>query len=240
MFIFILGNQRSGTTFLYQMLCAHFKVGFINNFMAKFPDNPSRGIEIGKGMGLFTREISFESKYGNTPLLSDPHEFGWFWRRFFNLDAPMADSAINDVPWRELNEILKAMQVDFDGMPLVFKCAGMGFHASDVARAIPGSRFLYIHRRMQDVVEGTLEVMDAEGKWHYGFKPPLPDETANYKVQDRVRAQVRATHHLMEQQVSRIPHDLISRIEYERLRDYPFEQLGQIQDKFGLAPAMVK
>ena len=77
--IFIVGAPRSGTTLVSQVLAFAFDLGYINNISATYWNAPAFGVLYGNKL-VKRREFSGKSDYGRTAHLSEPHEFGAFWR----------------------------------------------------------------------------------------------------------------------------------------------------------------
>ena len=243
MFVFVIGNQRSGTTWLYQLIAAYFQVGYVNNLAARFWDDPIRGLQSSKellpsmGVSLDTPFVSFKSSYGNTPAMTDPHEFGYFWRQYFNLEGPMSERELDNVYWDQLIETLTSMKSEFNGLPMVFKSAGMGFYAKHVAKMIPDSYFLYIKKDPTDVIEETLHARrkrEGYSDW-YGFQPFKEGELEYIRQAqplDQVVEQVGRINSLME--LNKPDHRL--EIEYDSLKANPFKTLAEVSQVFGLKP----
>ena len=87
--IYIVGAPRSGTTLLSQVVSRFLDVGYINNLIARFWRRPSVGIHLSRLVlgGGGREQIAFESEHGTTPGAAGPHEFGYFWRHWLQLDA---------------------------------------------------------------------------------------------------------------------------------------------------------
>jgi len=212
--------------------------------MAKFPDDPAKGVKFGRDLLKDSRQISFHSEYGNTPEMTDPSEFGWFWRQFLNLNAPMSNGQMDAVDWDGLQKALSSIKQAWGGIPIVYKCAGMGFHAKEVASNISDSVFLMIRRNEEDVITSTLSASIerlGDRNAHYGFRPPLPD-VQNWSPQTKARVghQVRATNELMNKAVEDIHYSRILHIGYEDLVKSPFSSLSEIQHHFSLKPSMIE
>jgi len=241
--IFITGNQRSGTTWLYQMICAYFKVGFINNFMARWPHDPVGGIKAYQDLyGNIDPQVSFKSAYGNTVNISDPHEFGYFWRRYFDLEKPMSPEKLSNVDWDDLEYILGNTKQMFGGLPMVFKCAGMGFNANSISDNLENSRFLFIHKNPVYVIEETIAARNERpgySEW-YGFQPFTDTEMieiARMPIESQVVNQVNRINQMMIMGSSTLERTL--KLSYEELILHPFNCLDQIQNWLGLSPRCV-
>ena len=104
--VFIIGAPRSGTTLLSQLLSSSGLFGYINNFIARFWTAPTLGALIYKT--VLDHECrgnsSLQSHLGVTENLHEPHEFGYFWRRWFHFGQShqlTADQLAN-VDWEAL------------------------------------------------------------------------------------------------------------------------------------------
>jgi hypothetical protein len=161
--IYIVGAPRSGTTLLSQLVSRYLEVGYIDNLIARFWLRPSVGIRLSEiVLGPNRREsIAMTSRHGSTSGASGPHEFGYFWRRWLNLDR---------VPTHHLNEQALA-GLDVDGLrdqlqreilasfgrPTVFKNVICGFQAAWLSRVHPRSIFVHISREVEPTTASILQ-----------------------------------------------------------------------------------
>jgi hypothetical protein len=179
--IYIVGAQRSGTTLLSQLISRMFRVGYVNNMVAAFWDKPLAGILLSKTLlGDRAREaITFRSKHGVTPAIEDPHEFGYFWRRWLPVDQhpthslPPEDRAAFDVTG--LKTVLEEEMLGGFNLPLVFKNVLCGFHPDLLVRTHSRSIFINILRNQVDTCASVLrtrfERFGSYGAW-WSLKPP--------------------------------------------------------------------
>ena len=103
--IFIIGAPRSGTTLIYQSLISALDVGYPSNLIARFWENPLFGYALQNDIypDSYNFISSFESIHGyskNSAL--EPHEFGYFWSRWFDDSKTHYTS-----PNTEVNPLLK-------------------------------------------------------------------------------------------------------------------------------------
>lgn len=242
--IFIIGNQRSGTTWLYQLLCAYLEVGFIDQIAARYPDEPVLGIQMSKKS--LPSPVSFSSSYGNGASSGDPHEFGWFWLRWFpwrrrELDAP-EEGELDKVDWLGLRAELSAITHEFNGLPTVYKCAGMGFYAARVAMEIPEARFVHIHRDLDMVAVATLHARrmrhGSEQKW-YGYKLPGFERLKQLPPLDQIARQVRECQGSINDQLVLLAKDRLYSTAYEFIRSSPFQVLMELNHLIRANPRSV-
>ena len=98
--VFIVGPLRSGTTLLYQILSATTKFMYINNILAPSWKFPVMAASIFKHNNLLYdyRNFTQVSNFGVTEHPLDPHEFGYFWKRWLPIsfnDEDDKESIIN-------------------------------------------------------------------------------------------------------------------------------------------------
>lgn len=82
---FIIAQPRGVSTLFQQLITSNLQVGYISNFLAKFYDSVSFGLELEKEVLNTEYKSNFISNYGNTKGIHEPHEWGWFWQRQLNL-----------------------------------------------------------------------------------------------------------------------------------------------------------
>ena len=81
---FIVGAPRAGTTLLLQTIINHFAIAYINNLVAKFWEAPVIGAAFSQSILGTGKPVAYESSGGFTEGILGPHEFGYFWKRFFH------------------------------------------------------------------------------------------------------------------------------------------------------------
>jgi Sulfotransferase family len=160
--IYLVGLPRSGTTLLSQLVSRRLEVGYINNLIARFWLRPSVGIRLSRALlGGHRRDaIELASTYGVTSDVVGPHEFGYFWRHWLNLDAqpthnltPAAEQLVDKSGLR--NALERELLAEFN-MPVVFKNVICGFHASLLTGLHSRSLFVMIRRNLHDVAASIL------------------------------------------------------------------------------------
>ena len=84
--VFIVGAPRSGTTLLTQLLISQYEIGYVSNLIARFWKAPYLGLLLAKEIRDPDRppDVGFSSDRGFTSGYEGPHEFGYFWRRWFD------------------------------------------------------------------------------------------------------------------------------------------------------------
>jgi len=160
--IYIVGAPRSGSTLLSQVLSRFLSVGYINNLIARFWLRPSVGIRLSRRVvGEQGRNtISFASEHGTTRGVAEPHEFGYFWRKWLQLDGlathtldAAAVAALDAAGFRIAleHEILRPF-----GAPVVFKNLICGFQANTLTAVHRPSLFIHIRRDLEPSAASIL------------------------------------------------------------------------------------
>ena len=119
--IFIVGAQRSGTTLLMQLMTQYFELSYPNNFIARYWDTPYIGAILYKNISNNLREnrIDLNSDLGYTKGLDGPHEFGYFWKKWFPWES-WEDKKYGEIDYSVLQKQLGAWE-SVNGTPLIFK-----------------------------------------------------------------------------------------------------------------------
>lgn len=160
--IFIVGAPRSGTTYASQLITRNFDIGYVSNVTARFWKSPIVGLAVSKSVfgEKFRSQISDTSLLGTTYLPWEPHEFGNFWRYWFNLDKcnthKLSEGELKRIDSQGLNLICNQLK-SFLGTPFVFKNLICGLQMSYLHRIIPNSIFLYIERNSFDAANSILD-----------------------------------------------------------------------------------
>ncbi len=124
--VFIAGAPRSGTTLLYQILVSAFDIGYIDNIVAKFWEAPLFGLVLTNEVFPFGERIltSYESEYGFTKETIGPHEFGYFWKRWFEYSQTheISKEELTKIDSENLRKVIYSMNSALN-KPVAFKNA---------------------------------------------------------------------------------------------------------------------
>jgi len=144
---FIVAPPRSGSTFFKQILVSFTKIGYVSNLMASFWDYPEIGAILQKKFLNHENLISnFKSNYSNTEGVFEPHEWGYFWRKW--LDIPSRDCFYNTkgiIKWKKLNNKLISIK-NILGLPTVFKTPYVNTYFKEFEKNIDSARYIFIFR----------------------------------------------------------------------------------------------
>lgn len=154
----IVGAPRSGTTLLYQVVAGALDVGYIDNLVAAFWAAPVTGLRLSRKLGLEPAR-SFGSQFGRTHDVAEPHEFGYFWNHHLAYPdlaerGPAHETAID---WDGLRRVIVNM-AEARGAAMVFKPMLLIWHMRAMARAMPRTCFVWIHREARDTALSLLRM----------------------------------------------------------------------------------
>lgn len=177
--IFVVGAPRSGTTVLYQLLCKHFNLRYIPNFVSMWYRLPIVASHLFEIFYKDEFEIQLSSSFGVTRKLSGPSEFAEFWYRWFPRNPQSAtkiilsDSQICDMRG-EIAGISKLYSV-----PLVFKNVVNSVRLIPIGTLLPSAVFLEISR---DPVDTAQSILRAREKLYRDKNHWLSVKTNNYEL----------------------------------------------------------
>jgi hypothetical protein len=235
--VFIVGLPRSGTTPLAQMLIQRFRLGYASNLIARFWNAPELGI-------ILTREISadpgggssgLESKYGSTSGYEGHHEFGYFWRRWFDFreNHCLDQDAQSRVDIKSLQKALSVMEYFWE-RPLFFKNpAALPLQTAFLARIFPTSLFVYIKRDHIPVAvslfNGRQKHMDDPNRW-FSIKPSEYIHLKDRSIPEQIAGQVYYTQREINRQLDVVPDQRRHDLSFPDLCRDPDNELDKIRD----------
>lgn len=180
--VFVVGAPRSGHTVTSQLLAASGAFGYITNFTSRFWLAPLIGARTQSALGL-EDAVDFQSVHGRTGGWSNPHEGGYFLRRFITFSAThVADRPITPgevAVWRKEIAALEA----FHGKPVMLRNVVYGMNMGHVAAAFPDAVIVVCHRSKPAHVASILRSRAEAGDGWWSARPAgyedwlgLPDE----------------------------------------------------------------
>lgn len=235
--IYLVGLPRSGTTLLSQLVSRQLEVGYINNLIARFWLRPSVGIRLSNALlgGHRRDSIELASTYGVTSDIVGPHEFGYFWRHWLNLDAQpthnltsAAEQLLDKTGLR--NALERELLAEFN-MPVVFKNVICGFQASLLTAVHSRSLFVIIRRDLYDVAASILHARQqryGDYRAWWSLKPSTYEAIS--QIDDPVRQVVRQVRDCLTEMTAELAHPMVNTVyvEYEDLCLEPNKVLERI------------
>lgn len=176
--IFIIGAPRAGATLVNQIIASAFKIAYIDNISAKFWDAPSLGLMLSNEIAPFeSRTIKkYTSSFGVTEEQIGPHEFGYFWQKWFQFHE------FHELTTKELNLIEKQKFADqvyamakSVNLPLVFKNTMLLTLQIDyLFDVFPDALFIFCYREplynAQSLLQSRIKYFGNMDEW-FSVKP---------------------------------------------------------------------
>lgn len=239
----VVGAPRSGTTLLYQVIASGLDVGYVNNLIAAFWLAPVAGVRLSRKLGLAGDPASsFDSSFGRTEGVAEPHEFGYFWNHHLGYpDLAERDPGHGEaIDWPRLRRVLVNM-AEAEGRPLAFKPMLLVWHIEEMLRHMPRSCFVWIRREQRDTALSILRMrrslLGSDEGWASLRPRGVP---AGLPPWEQVAAQVVMLERVLERAAARLGPEHLLRVRYERLCADPAGVLGDVRALMGgkgLAPA---
>lgn len=239
----VVGVPRSGTTLLYQAIAAGLEIGYVSNLVAAFWRAPVLGMRLARKLGLDRFTASFDSAYGRTTGVGEPHEFGYFWNhhlRYPGLSA-LPDGHEDTIDWARLRTVLVNM-AHWSGGPIAFKPMLLTWHLDRLAAEMPRTCYVWIRRDLRANALSLLEMRTALFGSHQqwaSLRPHGPEWLAHEPPWRQAAAQAVELDRTLERGLARLP-DRVLRVAYEELCADPGAVLDGVRDLLGaqgLAPA---
>jgi len=236
-FIFVFGLPRSGTTLITQLFSHSFDIGYINNFMARFYLAPLHGIRLSQIILGKERKTNFQSDYARTTLLTDIHEFGYFWRYWLKKEEirgiTHAREMEKEIDWLGLKTTLANMQHAF-GKGMIFKNIFGSYHTNKLNEVIQKVIWVYIRR---DPLDSAVSILQARQKYYkdlnawWSYMPVEYEKLKNLDYWRQIAGQVFYLRRYYEDKSRSLPN--IVTIEYENLAENPVSVLEAVNRKSG-------
>ncbi|MGH3134729.1 MAG: sulfotransferase, partial [Gaiellaceae bacterium] len=233
----IVGVPRSGTTLLYQVVAAGLDVGYVDNLAASFWRAPVLGLRLAKKLGTHRFDSSFDSAFGRTRGVGEPHEFGYFWNhhlRYPGLSA-LPEGHEQAIDWARLRRVLVNM-AHWNRGPMAFKPMLLTWHLERMAREMPATCYVWIRRDLRETALSLLEMR----KSLYGsydswasLRPEGPDWLAGEPPWRQVAAQVVSLERTIEAGLGELGRESVLIVRYEDLCATPGDVIDRIRALLG-------
>jgi len=172
--LFLVGTPRSGSTLFTQWAADTGLFAYPSNFLSRFYKAPYIGALIYQMVTDskyqyrdefidINRSIEFSSNIGKTKGFKAPHEFWYFWRRFFDFQEPPVnlDEFKKKFDFIEFRKELILLQKVFQN-PFLFKSHIINPYFSIISDHIDQSIILHLWR---DPIASIRSLLHARKKW---------------------------------------------------------------------------
>jgi hypothetical protein len=246
--VLIVGCGRSGSTLFHQWLADTGEFAYPSNLLSRFYAAPYIGARIQQlltdtrfdfNQEFFdiTTEISFKSDLGKTRGALEPHEFWYFWRRFFPSAKTeyLDEQSLKKVDHETFTAELAAIEAVFD-KPLSMKAHILRFNIPFLSRILDQVLFVFVKRHhfysIQSLLESRVKFFGDRRGW-YGAKPKEYDMLQTLDPIEQVAGQVYFTDRAIEEGLGQIDAARGMQVSYEDFCMAPERVFHLITKKFG-------
>ena len=243
----VIGVPRSGSTLLVQAISSALDIGYIDNLIAAFWKAPMCGIALSKKLMSEKYNSNFESTFGRTTDISEPHEFGYFWFSLLGY-TEMREPAAPDnhmIDWGRVKLLMTNICQAFES-PVVFKNFLIGWHMQQMSAILPKTCFVRIKR---DPVENALSLLKmrkqflgSKDAW-VSMKPKEYDWLRDEPYWVQIAGQVYYIEKELDRQIVNCGSTNIIECTLEELRNHPnklLERVSQLIKKTGASAELVR
>ncbi|MGH1366143.1 MAG: sulfotransferase [Calditrichia bacterium] len=216
--LFFCFAPRSGSTLVAQTLASSGEFGYISNFTARFWKAPAIAMALEQTLGLGTKEnppikpSDFESTFGVTKSVSEPHEFGFFWNDhipYLSDSHYVPTEQFSSKSSEKLSHHINGI-VAQSSQPFFFKNSISGLNVHLLKELCPNAKFILLLRdplrTAQSLLWGREQVFGNTNEW-FSLKPSNCSEiqARNLSAAHEVVCQVNAIYKDIFEGISDIP-----------------------------------
>lgn len=228
----IVGAPRSGTTLLNQLVCSCLDVGYVNHLIAAFWRAPVFGIRLSRKLLGDAPQSTYESEFGRTSGITEPHEFGYFWSSLLGYREPLQKAPDeDDIDWGRMRKVLLNMSDAF-GRPAVYKSFYLGWHIERMLEVFTKACFVWIRRNPTQNALSLLKMrrqfLGSAEKW-VSLKPREYEGLKDAPYWEQVAGQVYYLERTFAEQIARVGGRNVLLVRYEELCDRPRDVLERIR-----------
>lgn len=248
--LLVVGNPRSGTTLLMQMLAASGQFAYPSNLLSRFYYAPALGARIErlltdpaydyKGeMGNMSRDQNFSSALGKTSGALSPSEFFHFWRRFIpNYDPQHLDAAAEErIDKAGMAADVAAIEAVY-GKPFAMKAMVLQYNIAALRSVFDRVLIVYLKRHpfyvMQSIVQAREQFYGTRDMW-WSVKPAEYEELKKLDPLRQIAGQVYYTTRALEGGMAALEPASALTVDYDDLCRRPGDVFGQIAEKYARA-----
>lgn len=248
--LLVVGSPRSGTTLMLQWLASLGHFAYPTNLLSRFYDAPYIGALIQRMLTdpqysfrdefyeLQDLAFNFESALGKTVGLLAPHEFWYFWRRFFAYgDHHFLDErALARIDKERFAAELASLEAAF-AAPLALKAMIVNCNIRFVASVLDTAIFVYVRRRpfynIQSLLKARREYSGSLDEW-YSFRPREYPELRRLDPVRQVAGQVYHLNRTIEEGLATLPEAKRLVVDYEQFCVAPDRTYRALVEKCAL------
>jgi len=238
--LFIVGCPRTGSTVLSQLLATTGRLGYVSNFIARFWMAPGLGARLANGLGVARLgQSSLSSFGGRTEGWAEPHEFGYFWDRWFTFrgTCQVAKKDLAIIDRDAFRRSIASLETAHD-RPLFFKNQNKySFQIDFLAETLPTSRFVFLKRdpcfQVESVLKMRKRIRGDIGLW-WTMRPPNVETLIALPPIEQVVAQTQTINSAIAASLCKIPKTRWLVMNYEDLCDQTVLQVKRCLELVGV------
>ncbi|MFN8109825.1 MAG: sulfotransferase [Thermoleophilia bacterium] len=231
----VVGSPRSGTTLMYQVIATGLDVGYINNLMAAFWLAPGYGVSLARKLGVDRLSSGFQSAFGRTEGITEPHEFGYFWNHHLRYPDMRQRGAAHEegIDWARLRRTLVDM-AERAGAPMTFKPMLLAWHLDAMVRHMPRTCIVWIRRPQRETAVSLLKMRRSMFGGFERWASLRPDVDLDHEPPWRqTAAQVVLVERTIAASCARLGPGHVLPVRYERLCEDPMGVLADVRELMG-------
>lgn len=231
--IFIIGHSRSGTTLLYQILCAHLELAYFANATVKFPAYPVLSTMFFRRLGVCDPDPCYESEYGITRGWNQPNSGYSLWKSWFGTGhGEMGIEPKNETAREEMIGTVSWISEMYD-RPFINKWTPNSARLVELGRSFPEANFLLMRREFQNIAQSMLKArIEVKGDPKESFVT-WPEEYESSDPVDYIHSvveHIRLVENGILSSIDNIGADRFLRINYQDLCKSPLNILNLVRD----------
>jgi LPS sulfotransferase NodH len=229
--VHVIGVPRSGTTLLTQLLAAHTDIGYINNLIAAFWKAPVYGIRLSAQVVPRHSGSSYQSEFGRTQGIHEPHEFGYFWSELLDYQEMREQPEKPPIDWNRVRLVLTNM-THAAQRPIVFKSFLLAWHIAEIQAVLPKTCWIHIRR---DPIQNAISLLHLRrdflgsvDKWA-SLKPKEYEWLSRKPYWEQVVGQIYFLEKGYREKLRSVPAGQVLSVSYEQLCHSPDSIIQKIQ-----------
>lgn len=240
--VFLVGAPRCGSTLLSRLLAHTDRLAYVSNFVARFWRAPYLGARIEQALGIRSadREAShglpdepgYRFHFGVTEGWAGPHEFGYFWSRWFpfgkthKLDADQIATVDRAGLLRSVASLEEVYQ-----KPMFFKFLANTLQIEFLSELFPHSLFVICRRsplyNAQSLALSRDELFGDRTAW-FSTRPGDYHHLRRLEWHQQVVGQLASIQTDMEKGLQRVPPNRKLDVSYHNVCEHPRREVATI------------
>lgn len=229
--LFVVGAPRSGTTLMMQWLASSGEFAYPTNLLSRFYAAPYVGARIQQLLTdpsldyrdelaeLHAGGVAWTSDVGKTQGILQPHEFFYFWRRFFPVDQAqqLTDEQLAASDPHGFAAGWGSIERAF-GKPVATKGILLQYDIRRLAEWLPTAIFIHTRRQpffnVQSILWARERVLGSRDAW-FSARPPEYEWLRNSDPYLQVAGQVEYTNRSIDAELAELAPERAVRVAYE-------------------------